>query len=1361
MDTEQDSSNHRGSVSSSRSLEIPATPSRSPKKVSFSDELPQSQTPAQQPIQPPATTGVSHVLQQAAQYLERLHGARDSSPAKEEEVQPNSDSEESEAAVLDLNDVVDDASADEPAASMANSPSILVASVGKQEAIARATASTNGNGSGNGNPNQRQSNLYMERYNLNLDKNCSSMELEARREKQRWLLISECSALFDEGEGKHTREAFRKLFLDEEFQQKLFQLFDLERNGYLLQDRWIEHLKGRLTDDRQMDFAEQIESVAYVICGENSRVSFKNFRDIWHTRGILDKLYRLIEVDGSNLVSTNQVMEFISHLTNSRPRTGFDKSSLARLEQLFRTTVGNEQEIRREEFQKIVTSKNPFFTERVFQIFDKDNSGSISLQEFIDAIHQFSGQSADDKIRFLFKVYDIDGEFTYGTFRIYQCLPFLNSPGDGLIQHKELHDVIRHCIKENGMEFSEDQIEDLTSAMFEDADPHNSGEITYEALKNQLNKHGGLLENLSITIDRWLVPIAEDRQAGGAARSGFWSSLPHQLSLAYMKNNQVFVTYLFFYIAVNLCLFISRAIQYRASNGFVIIARACGQCLNFNCAWVLVLMLRHSLTYLRGRGLSSYLPLDHHVYLHKLTGITISVLSLVHTIMHLFNFSIIVINDPNINAGHYTIGEWLLTDRPGLFGLIPGCANPTGVALLAILMVMFVCSQPFVRRKGSFEVFYWTHLLYVPFWVLCLFHGPNFWKWFLLPGLVYIVERALRFIWMKGEHGKTYISSGLLLPSKVVHLVIKRPLHFNFRPGDYVFVNIPAIANYEWHPFTISSAPEQEDYMWLHIRTVGEWTNRLYRYFEREQQKLQQSGSSQEVNQHMHAIPTPSFMLLNEARNPAMASERSSTPQTDFLAKNLAVQAVPPVRPPRQNRKPVAGTAPDPPATGVNRIRSIKKSLQRTFSRKETAEPKKGTPNGAFLGDSEREDSSLKQRPLEKSISLPDISVKSKKRSRLKALRALGRSESESAFDEKRVRRARNNSVGLAYLSPQNKSLAQSFRYMRTKPTIIAFKTPSMEERENQLATGEVIGGSPASRAEQGIPVGARMDSGDKLQMARLSLAAEVASKPLEDQVQAAGSGSRKSILRRPTFLRTLSTSINNRSGGGGGGGSTGSSTNNSGGKVTLDAGVMEIFIDGPYGAPSSHIFGAQHAVLIGTGIGVTPFASILQSIMHRYWKARHSCPRCQFEWASEIPKSVMNLRKVDFFWINRDQRSFEWFVNLLSQLEIEQAELGGAMERFLDMHMYITSALQRTDMKAVGLQLALDLLHEKGKRDLITGLKTRTNAGRPNWDKVFKQLQAQQKGKVTVFYCGPPQLAKTLRYKCDQYGFAFRKECF
>ena len=49
-------------------------------------------------------------------------------------------------------------------------------------------------------------------------------------------------------------------------------------------------------------------------------------------------------------------------------------------------------------------------------------------------------------------------------------------------------------------------------------------------------------------------------------------------------------------------------------------------------------------------------------------------------------------------------------------------------------------------------------------------------------------------------------------------------------------------------------------------------------------------------------------------------------------------------------------------------------------------------------------------------------------------------------------------------------------------------------------------------------------------------------------------------------------------------------------------ANPLDIYIDGPFGSPSSNIYRAEHAVLIGTGIGVTPFASILQSIAHRYF---------------------------------------------------------------------------------------------------------------------------------------------------------------
>jgi NADPH oxidase 5 len=65
----------------------------------------------------------------------------------------------------------------------------------------------------------------------------------------------------------------------------------------------------------------------------------------------------------------------------------------------------------------------------------------------------------------------------------------------------------------------------------------------------------------------------------------------------------------------------------------------------------------------------------------------------------------LVVYDPVINANNFTTVEWMLTMRPGLFGLIPGIANPTGLALIVILSIMFVCSMPFVRRGGCFEVF--------------------------------------------------------------------------------------------------------------------------------------------------------------------------------------------------------------------------------------------------------------------------------------------------------------------------------------------------------------------------------------------------------------------------------------------------------------------------------------------------------------------------------------------------------------------------------------------------------------------------------------------------------------------------------
>ena len=85
---------------------------------------------------------------------------------------------------------------------------------------------------------------------------------------------------------------------------------------------------------------------------------------------------------------------------------------------------------------------------------------------------------------------------------------------------------------------------------------------------------------------------------------------------------------------------------------------------------------------------------------------------------------------------------------------------------------------------------------------------------------------------------------------------------------------------------------------------------------------------------------------------------------------------------------------------------------------------------------------------------------------------------------------------------------------------------------------------------------------------------------------------------------------------------------------------------------------------------------------------------------------------------MNRNMNDFEWFLSLLTQLELEESR-NRERGRFLDMHLFITSAKSKTDLKGIGLQMALELIHQKEQRDLLTGLKTRTQPGRPNWNKV------------------------------------------
>ncbi|KIX94861.1 uncharacterized protein Z520_09551 [Fonsecaea multimorphosa CBS 102226] len=212
------------------------------------------------------------------------------------------------------------------------------------------------------------------------------------------------------------------------------------------------------------------------------------------------------------------------------------------------------------------------------------------------------------------------------------------------------------------------------------------------------------------------------------------------------------------------------------------------------------------------------------------------------------------------------------------------------------------------------------------------------------------------------------------------------------------------------------------------------------------------------------------------------------------------------------------------------------------------------------------------------------------------------------------------------------------------------------------------------------------------------------------------------------------------------------------------DQEMPAIRVDGPYGAPAEDVFDNEIAVLIGTGIGVTPWASVLKHIYNI--RAGPNPPR--------------RLKRVEFLWVTRSVESFEWFQTLLTSLERQSAEaaehVGGP--EFLRIHTYLT---QRVDANTA----ANIYLNTVGNAvDPLTTLRTKTQFGRPDFKRLFgamrdglmdqtyldvgkeSSITAQMKATVGVYFCGPSAAAREIKTACkatsnDLVKFRFWKEHF
>ncbi|KAJ1911007.1 hypothetical protein H4219_006072 [Mycoemilia scoparia] len=217
--------------------------------------------------------------------------------------------------------------------------------------------------------------------------------------------------------------------------------------------------------------------------------------------------------------------------------------------------------------------------------------------------------------------------------------------------------------------------------------------------------------------------------------------------------------------------------------------------------------------------LPRFITFEKNIHVHKVAAYTLVVWLIGHIIIYY----------------HKYIKQYLDQDKkppkPGkkretLAYLLIGKQSGWSGHLILLFFILMFCTSIWIVRRRRFELFYYVHQLHIPISVILFIHGKNeeFYKFLSGPLAVYVVDRLYRLI--RGYIGHTNITAVIQHPSNVFELRIRKRFMFKARPGQYIRINCPTVAPLQWHPFTLTSAPE-EDEMSVHIKVVGDWTNEL------------------------------------------------------------------------------------------------------------------------------------------------------------------------------------------------------------------------------------------------------------------------------------------------------------------------------------------------------------------------------------------------------------------------------------------------------------------------------------------------------------------------------------------------------
>lgn len=218
----------------------------------------------------------------------------------------------------------------------------------------------------------------------------------------------------------------------------------------------------------------------------------------------------------------------------------------------------------------------------------------------------------------------------------------------------------------------------------------------------------------------------------------------------------------------------------RSTSGITLsMANAAALVLHFDLAVLILPVCQTLISILKRTPLSDSIHYDTSIFFHKMVGWYVVFFASLHTIGHCINFALLAVKNDMGFKGFLALN----------FGTIPGWS---GYVMFIILGLIAVTS--FKRfRLANFERFYYTHHLFIIFFVVSSVHGlcciideekgPScastcsvrnapIWQWWMYGGFGYLLAARIK----KEAEGRyrTYISKVIRHPCDVVEIQVKK-----------------------------------------------------------------------------------------------------------------------------------------------------------------------------------------------------------------------------------------------------------------------------------------------------------------------------------------------------------------------------------------------------------------------------------------------------------------------------------------------------------------------------------------------------------------------------------------------------------